>query len=245
MFRRNKTTEPAQVLPRFYDAYPQFYSTSQTGPNTEWNNRRHIVLIEGCLDLIAGKRIVDFGSHDGRWAFAALKAGASHVTCVEPGKILAASTFDNFRAYGIDNTSFEVCQTGAVEYVEQATAGAETAFLFGMLTLISEQPTFFGHLRRLGIKDLIIDTHIMPGETRPLLELFRAGVQDGNAIVSEKTEAEGWMMGATPSLPALDMMLRHYGWEPQLLDWSTLQQHPDMTDYSIGRRVSIRASLAQ
>lgn len=236
--------EDQKSFPRFFDAYPRFYHTSLTGSDAEWNNRRHRVLIDGCLDVIDGKRIVDFGSHDGRWAFAALKVGAAHVTCVEPGNILAASTYDNFREYGIDVASYEVAQTGAMEYVEKATSGADTAFLFGMLTLISEQPAFFGHLRRMGVKNLVIDTHIIPGETRLLLELFRAQLQDGNAIVSEKTQADGWMVGATSSLPALEMMLRHYGWTPQVLDWSEMQKHADMNDYSIGRRVSIKATLA-
>lgn len=231
-------------FPRFFDVYPRFYNTSLTGSDAEWNNRRYRVLIDGCLDVIDGKRIVDFGSHDGRWAFAALKAGAAHVTCVEPGKILAASTFDNFGEYGIDEAAYEVVQTGAMEYVEKATASADTAFLFGMLTLISEQPAFFGHLKRLGVKNLVIDTHIIPGETRLLLELFRAQLQDGNAVISEKTQADGWMVGATSSLPALEMMLRHYGWAPQALDWSEMQKHPDMNDYSVGRRVSFLAKLA-
>lgn len=244
MFSRNKPANPEQTFPRFFDAYPRFYHTSLTGSDAEWNNRRHRVLIDGCLDLIVGQRIIDFGSHDGRWAFAALKAGAKHVTCVEPGKVLAASTFENFKEYGVDPSTFSVAQTGAVEYVETATTGsADTAFLFGMLTLISEQPAFFGHLKKLGVRNLIIDTHIIAGETRPLLELFRAQVQDGNAIVSEKTQADGWMVGATSSLTALTMMLEHYGWKAQMLEWSDLQRHPDMNDYSVGRRVSVRASL--
>lgn len=225
---------------RFFDEYPRFYKTSLTGSDAEWNNRRYKILIDGCRDEIAGKRVLDFGSHDGRWSFAALKAGATHVTCIEPGEVLVASTRENFDAYGVDSSQYSIAQTGAVEFVERSDESADTAFLFGMLTLVSEQPAFFAGLRRM-VRTLIIDTHIIPNEERPIFELFRAAVQDGNAIIPDKTHHDGWMMGTTPSLPALRTMLEHFGWAVTLLDWSKLQTHPDMNDYSIGRRVSLVA----
>jgi hypothetical protein len=226
---------------RFFDSFPRFYKTSLTGSDAEWNNRRYQVLIEGCRDVIAGQRIVDFGSHDGRWAFAALDAGARHVVCVEPEPALLEATEQNFREYKVDRGRYALVESGAMAFIEKGNLSADTAFLFGMLTVISEQPAFFGLLRRAGVRNLVIDTHIMAGEERPVFELFRAHVQRGNAIIPDKTHNDGWMMGLTPSLSALTAVLDHFGWKSQLLDWTRWQEHPDMQDYRIGRRISLIA----
>ncbi len=226
---------------RFFDDFPRFYKTSMTGSDAEWNNRRYKVLIDGCLHVIVGRHVFDFGSHDGRWAFAALTAGAEHVTCIEPEPDLLEATEQNFREYGIDPRRYTLVNCGAMDFLQQCDSYAETAFLFGMLTLISEQPVLFRLLRDRGIKNVIIDTHIVPGETRTVFQLFRAAVQRGNAITPDRTHHNGWMMGLTPSLTALTSMLEHFEWQSTILDWTELQQHPDMNDYAIGRRVSILA----
>lgn len=231
----------AALMHRFFDRFPRFYETSLTGADAEWNNRRYHVLIEGCREVITGRRIVDFGSHDGRWAFAALAAGAQHVICIEPEPQLIRATERNFREYGVDGSRFTLIEDDAIACLDKGNLAADTALVFGMLTLISEQPAFFGLLRRAGVRTLLIDTHIVPGEQSPLFQLFRAKVQRGNAIIPDKTHHEGWIMGMIPSLTALTSMLEHFGWKPQRLDWSPWQNHPDMEDYRIGRRVSIVA----
>ena len=227
----------------FFDNYSRFSETSLTGADDgmAWINRRHRVLIEGCAEAIRDHAVLDFGSHDGRWALAAILAGAKHVTCVEPDEGLNSAAHDNLSHYGCMDRATLV-QSDTMSYLSGSPAKAQTAFLFGMLTLISEQPVLFGQLRRLGVDNLVIDTHVIEGETKPVFQPFRAMTQTGNAIIADRTGHNGWMMGMVPSLSALLMMLHHYGYEAKVLDWSSWLDHPITADYRSGRRVSVLAT---
>jgi predicted RNA methylase len=46
-------------------------------------NSRYVTFIAPNKEKYRGKRVLDLASHDGRWSFAALKAGAAHVTGIE------------------------------------------------------------------------------------------------------------------------------------------------------------------
>ena len=72
-------TTPSMLM-NFFSDHPRFFVTSEIGTEPERLNRCHDVLIERNAELIRGRRILDIGSHDGRWSFAALKAGAKYVT---------------------------------------------------------------------------------------------------------------------------------------------------------------------
>ena len=67
----------------FFDDYPLFYETSKTASSKARLNVRHQAIIEANRDILKDARVLDLASHDGRWSFAALKAGAAHVTGVE------------------------------------------------------------------------------------------------------------------------------------------------------------------
>lgn len=68
---------------KFFDPYAQFLTTSATSASPSRLNARHAAIIQGNLELFRGKRVLDIASHDGRWSFAALHAGAKHVTGIE------------------------------------------------------------------------------------------------------------------------------------------------------------------
>jgi 23S rRNA G2069 N7-methylase RlmK/C1962 C5-methylase RlmI len=67
----------------FFDRFNRFYSTSRTSPWPERLHARYQAIIQENLDLLRGQRVLDVASHDGRWSFAALKAGCAHVTGME------------------------------------------------------------------------------------------------------------------------------------------------------------------
>jgi predicted nicotinamide N-methyase len=67
----------------FFDDYPAFFETSRTGSAPNRLKARHTALIESNPDVVTGRRILDIASHDGTWSFAALRAGAAHVTGIE------------------------------------------------------------------------------------------------------------------------------------------------------------------
>jgi predicted nicotinamide N-methyase len=96
---------------RFFDEYERFYRTSDTSPAPERLDFRYHLIIEQNQRLLTGKRVVEIASHDGRWAFAAIKAGARYVRGVEPRQRLVDNAFDTFSSYGIPNPLTISCAT--------------------------------------------------------------------------------------------------------------------------------------
>src|SRR4249920_3533467 len=91
----------------FFDSYPRFLETSKTGADRDRLNGRHRAIIEFNRDIIRGSRLLDIASHDGRWSFAALKAGAEHSTGIEGRADLVSRANDTFKSNGIDPESYK------------------------------------------------------------------------------------------------------------------------------------------
>jgi len=85
----------------FFDAHPRFLSTSKTAVTRDRLNGRYRALIESNADHIAGKRVLDITSHDGRWSLAASKAGARYVMGIEARAHLVAAARETMIEYGI------------------------------------------------------------------------------------------------------------------------------------------------
>jgi len=68
---------------RFFDEYSRFYQTTGPLPKPNRFQQRWRMIIDPNGDLFQGARVLDIASHDGRWSFAALKAGAEFVEGVE------------------------------------------------------------------------------------------------------------------------------------------------------------------
>ena len=60
----------------WFARYPRFLSSSRTDVRGRRMAYRHRALIERHASILDGARVLDLASHDGRWSFAALQAGA-------------------------------------------------------------------------------------------------------------------------------------------------------------------------
>ena len=89
------------VEPMFFDDYPRFYDTSETSPLHGRLNLRHDAIFVENKDIFEGKRVLDISSHDGRWTFAALNAGAASVVGIEARPELVANCIENLEHYGV------------------------------------------------------------------------------------------------------------------------------------------------
>src|SRR4051794_16319245 len=114
----------------FFDQYPRFYESGLVfrGPRL---NARYDCLIARHLEHIEGKKILDVGSHDGRWSLAALTAGAESVVGIEPRAEHVDAAERNLRAYGVEGAQFHVGD--ALETLITNKPKVDTVFLFGVL----------------------------------------------------------------------------------------------------------------
>jgi len=118
--------------PRFFDQYPRFYSTSAVSASPERLHERYRALIAPNEELIREKTILDLAAHDGRWSFAALKAGARHVTGIEGRAYLVESAIATAQEYGIDAARYRFIVGDLFHEIEQVpTDSIDTVFCFG------------------------------------------------------------------------------------------------------------------
>lgn len=244
----------------FGDDYPRFIEVSELpdsraqGPRgqeagrdqIEQQNRmneRYEALFASNLDIFKGARVLDLASHDGRYSFAALKAGAAHVTGVEVRQELIEKAQDTFAFYDQDPDTYDFICGDMFEILEREKFDVDVVLCFGFMYHTYRHTELMHGLHGIGAKHLILDTMIMRGDM-PAMRIFlerdsgdiRSAAQDKWAL---RRVLVGW-----PSLRALEMMLNAYDFEIESNhDWrkqlSGRRVH-GLEGYKAGKRVTLR-----
>ncbi len=116
---------------RFFDAYPLFYSTSINAPRNRLN-KRYRAIIEANDAIIRGKSVLDIASHDGRWSFAAHKAGARYVLGIEAREYLVQNARQNLREYQVPEQQVQFVRGDVFEELDRLDPGTfDTIFCLG------------------------------------------------------------------------------------------------------------------
>lgn len=240
----------------FFDQFPRFYQTSQTSPFPDRLNARHKAIIERNSQHFAGKRVLDIASHDGRWTFAALKAGASHVVGIEPRQELIDNARMTFREYGIQDGTHQLWTSGVMEAIDGAQV--DTVLCLGFYYHTRHHVDLLDKIERTGARFVVIDTEVTPareelplssgnGEVRQVfgnpyaLQLIRDEVSDQQMAFADSATRNGYTLVARPSRAAIHLLAEHFGFRVSEFDWSAhFAEHPahaaSMVDYSEGWR---------
>lgn len=228
----------------FFSEYPRFFLTSKIGTEPERLNRCHDVLIQKNLDLIRGRRILDIGSHDGRWTFAALKAGAAHVTGIEMRRHLVLNAEETFAHYGIPAERYLFLCSDFFEAVRNLTDFFDTVFCFGFFYHTLRHAELLTQVKRLKASAVIIDTLIVPAPaSEASLHLVREPAsEEGNGSVLSGAVADESIVGI-PTVGAVVMLLDYFGYRAEVVDWwdylSVARDITDLADYARGERTTI------
>jgi hypothetical protein len=228
----------------FFDDYPRFFDTSSTAAKPDRLNLRYRALIESNAAAVIGRRILDLASHDGRWALAALKAGAKHVVGIEARPHLIRAAQDSLGEYGLSGNQFEFIQGDVLKELDRLEVGRfDTVFCFGFLYHIIDHMPLFRKIARLKPANLIIDTAV---SVRPsnLIEIRAEEIEDeGSGAFGEPGDSMKAVTGR-PTKSALELMLQAAGFQPLgYYDWrrSGVRRWDDVGDYYIGTRVSLNS----
>ena len=230
----------------FFDDHDRFRTTSTTATSATRLNLRHQAMIEANRDILQGARVLDLASHDGRWSFAAMQAGASHVTGIEARPRLVRNSRATFADYGIPRKSYRFVRGDMFEVLREQTFDVDVVMCLGFMYHTVRYPELLRGIRDANPKHLIIDTKVTLDD-RPVVELrANATAAESNAARDEvshgTTALAGW-----PSVPALELMLDVYDFEvEERFDWrSLISTQPPGTvravrDYHTGHRVTLR-----
>jgi ubiquinone/menaquinone biosynthesis C-methylase UbiE len=229
----------------FFDSYPRFFSTSATSAAPDRLNQRYRALIQSNADIIAGRSVLDLASHDGRWSFAAHKAGAKYVLGIEARQHLIEAARASMSEYGVPEGQVEFMQGDVMVELEPLEIGRfDTVFCFGFFYHTLDHMHLLREIARLKPKNLVIDTAI---STRPgsIVEVLEELTEDeGNAAVGDPADPARAVRGK-PSRAALELMLKAAGFSGlRYYDWRNagIKRWDDLKAYYLGARISLRAS---
>jgi 16S rRNA G966 N2-methylase RsmD len=226
-------TEPEQtVVDGFFSDLPIFYKIDtirqiggqQNRPTAamERLNIRHQMIIDHHGELLKGARILDFGSYDGRWAYAALEAGAEHVTGIEINQDFIDQATQNLGELGVSQDRYDFIVGDLLEQLRKIEPGDYDGIInAGIFYHITYHVELMKEMQRLDVDWVIMDSSVQ---------------RDEKPIVQWSLSPYG--LEGTPSVSAIELMANQYGYSTELV---ALPQNDTvgMWDYNDGYRVTM------
>ena len=227
----------------FFDSFPEFYKTSKTGIFPNRLNNRYLALIDNNKNIISNSSILDIGSHDGRWSFAALKNGASKIIGIEANQFLVKNSLNNMKFYGIPKERYHFITGNIFKEIQKIKPKTiDVVFCFGIFYHIMNHMHLLAEIKKLKPKYLILDSKINPSE-HPIIRLVKEDpVKEGTGVQGDFISG-GDVVAGLPSKSAIELMLDSLGFEFGNYDWHNLgiTNCKGLVDYKNGRRITLVA----
>jgi protein-L-isoaspartate O-methyltransferase len=257
----------SQPPPAFFDRYPRFYETGNTRAGSRLN-ARHECLIARHTEHLRDRTVLDVGSHDGRWSFAALAAGARHVLGVETRPALVEATKKTFAEYQIAPERFAFHVGDILEFLNATRPTVDTVLLCGVLYHVHYHVALLQELRQTGARTILIDTIVVPRlgapprpeevqafhrRTPPMrviaqqenaIHLIVERVDDFSNAAAETFPGSGCALVGIPSYGAVVCLLEAFGFETEEVSWEPYLKRwgvRGLEDYAKGERATFLA----
>ncbi len=213
----------------FFDQHPDFYGTGNAGPVAPESikrrlNARHDVMIAANSSAFAGRTVIDLGSHDGRWTFAALEAGASHATGIEPRPELVQAAQEHFAAREIPPAKYSFVVGDALSTLGEKSPQADVVLVLGVFYHFSYHVELLKQLRATGAQTIIIDTLVSPDGPPNRFEnsigFIAEAVDDVSNASNEIYPGAGVSIVGFPSRRAMAFLFNAFGYDLKEIDWT-------------------------
>lgn len=231
----------------FFDDNPEFLETSTTASSKRRLNLRHIGIIKENEEILRGSSVVDIASHDGRWSYAALQAGATHVTSVEGRRHLIDATRQTFDAKAVPATQYTLIQGDVHEELFDPEVKCDVVLCLGFLYHTARYVELMSGIASTGAEYVIVDTRVLQDVEGPLIEMKAESVVGEAFAIKDRYTIRNRVISALPSEAAVVLMLQSIGYEvDHRTDWTRLlAQYPDapgvIRQYTSGKRITFRA----
>jgi hypothetical protein len=230
----------------FFDDHPEFLETSTTAASRGRLNLRHLAIIDHHRDILRGARVLDIASHDGRWSFAALEAGADHVTGIEGREELVEHARNTLAAKGVAESRFEFIAGDVHDMLTQGVGPMDVVMCLGFLYHTLRYPELLAGIRATGARHVIVDSNVAANTNRALIRVVSNPSEVQSMAVADRFSHNGKSLVGIPNPRAIRQMLRMYGYEVAgEPDWAALAaKHPDIRSvkaYVNGERITLLA----
>jgi predicted nicotinamide N-methyase len=249
-----RPSEPGtRVASMFFDNYPRFFDTSTTTATRGRLNLRYEAIFADNRDVFPGAKVLDIGSHDGRWSLAALACGAESVTGIEARPDLvehSVATLDHY-GYGADRCRF--IAGDVFDAFADNEFDVDVVLCLGYLYHTLRFNELLNGIRRANPRHVIIDTASNAMRmASPVVAVKREpAMRQSNAVTDPYTYGDIVLVGQ-PNLEAIEVMMGSYGFATDSIsDWpGLLRDNPelvalgDVKDYVREDRLTVRCSDA-
>lgn len=208
---------------------------------------RHLAMIQEYQHVLSGARVLDIASHDGRWSYAALEAGAAHVTGVEGRDYLVDNANKTFSNLGADPSHYTFVNGDAHDVLTEGLGTFDVVMCLGFLYHTLRYAELFAGIRKTQARHLLIDTRV-DLSNKPVIRVYGNPVEKESMAVEDRFSNKGSTLAGNPSMSALTRMLNHYDYEvTSVTDWTkVLEQFPGAESavkrYLAGGRVTLLAT---
>ncbi|MGH7886743.1 MAG: methyltransferase domain-containing protein, partial [Candidatus Binatia bacterium] len=196
-------------------------------------NSRFRVFMEPLKEEIAGSRVLDLASHDGRWSYAALKLGASDVTgiearpeLIEKGKHLFADAEFKGHYDFIAGDIFDVMPD-----LRKQGQTFDVVLCLGIFYHVMDHFRLMRLIRDFGPRLVILDTGLIDDE-KPYISL---GIERNDSFLKAiaSSEHEKASVVGVVSKGGLKMICRALNFDIEFLNWnsSDFPNHAGLRDY--------------
>jgi protein-L-isoaspartate O-methyltransferase len=224
----------------FFDDYPRFLETSDVAAQKSRLNLRHEGIFGENADILAGRSVLDIASHDGRWTYAALRAGASHVVGVEARPDLVAQAETTLDLYGADPASYEFHTADVFDFLGEPRS-FDVVLCLGFLYHTLRFGELLSGIRDTGAQYVVVDTRSHPVDDDVIRIVVDRVEKQGHAV-QDPWGHGGAVLTGTPSPSALARMFAVYGYHVcHKVDWAELlgdSQVGTIAAYRENRRVT-------
>jgi ubiquinone/menaquinone biosynthesis C-methylase UbiE len=135
-----------------------FITSSKVASNPRRLNYRCNLLLKSIN--LHGKNILDLGCHNGRWIYAALKLGSSHVTGIDNFSSYLKVAKNNLDKYPEYKNKFSLKEMDMLEYLKKTNEKYDIIFCFGVMYHTLNQYEILKECYRINPSMLIIDTTV-------------------------------------------------------------------------------------
>lgn len=201
---------------------------------------RHKRIITENLDAINGKTVLDLAANNGRWSYAAIQAGASHVISIEAREERAQQAQVFFEELGVSEL-IDV-NIGDMYYwlYESRHLNVDTVFCLGVYYHVMDHYMLLKQIAQLTPKTIIIDS----GFVRSFRNSVQIKSENPNLYSNALKVYEG-QTSEVIGVVSLGLMIQMawnlgYNCYPILWDPKTIADQECVHDYMIGRRYTLR-----
>lgn len=193
-------------------------------------NWRHAHIIVPIEDEIRGARILDLGSHDGRWPCAYADAGAREVIGIE-GRAELVEEFAAFPAANKDRVKLRVGDF--VDGMDALIAAGETFDIVSCLGVYYHTMQHYRMMCQMAMlkpKLIIIDSEFARSEDAVILMSRENPVKRLNS--TEQFKGQDFVPVGFPSAQAARLMAKSVGYDMKIVNWNVPEdQRLGVKDY--------------